>query len=299
MSDIYGYPKSNGGSNLGGGGGGSAGAQSLYYRGGAARQTMSSAHFTHQRSNDFSEPEDNDHDRDDGEDGEGGGGAGGAGNNSINDIYNRSMNEQTKGWDVFVVTPPDDEDETVNSKWVERFLRILKLVTYIITFVIVLSTAVLSKGIVLFMTSMVRSNRTVPVCSQSIPGLERDKKYLAVFQADDPERIAWIWSLFLIIIVPELMTLFRSVRICTFKSYRIPTKSTFLIVSLSFYIFFNTIIVFISFTTGLSSGDYTHFGIMSSRLSGSSIAGRGQRCYVDQLFVLLASYVGNFLTSIK
>lgn len=228
MSDIYGYPKSNGGgSNVG-----STTAQSLYYRGGAARPTtMSSAHFAHQRSGDFSEPEDDDRDDGDGGGGDGGGGGGG-GNSSINDIYNRSINDQTKGWDVFVVTPPEDEDETLSSKWVERVLRMLKVVTYMITFVIVLGTAVLSKGIVLFMTSMVRSNRTVPVCSQSIPGLERDKKYTAVFQADDPERIAWIWSLFLILIVPELMTLFRSVRICTFKSYRIPTKSTFLAVSL-------------------------------------------------------------------
>ena len=107
----------------------------------------------------------------------------------------------------------------------------LKLITYLITFTIVLSCGVLSKSIVLFMTSMVRSNRTVPVCAQSIPGLERDKKYIAIFQPDDPERIVWIWSLFIVLIVPELMTLFRSVRICTFKSYRIPSKATFLTVS--------------------------------------------------------------------
>lgn len=137
----------------------------------------------------------------------------------------------TKGWDVFVVTPPEEEDETLSSKWIEKILKLFKLITYLLTFLIVLSCAVLSKSIVLFMTSMIRSNRTVPVCAQSIPGLERDKKYIAVFQADDPERIAWIWSLFFILLVPELMTLFRSARICTFKSYRIPSKKTFLTVS--------------------------------------------------------------------
>lgn len=140
----------------------------------------------------------------------------------------------TKGWDVFVVTPPEEEDETLSSKWIEKILKLLKLLTYLITFLIVLSCAVLSKSIVLFMTSMIRSNRTVPVCAQSIPGLERDKKYIAVFQTDDPERIAWIWSLLLILLVPEFMTLFRSSRICTFKSYRIPSKKTFLTVILPF-----------------------------------------------------------------
>ncbi|XP_017493923.1 PREDICTED: uncharacterized protein LOC108382039, partial [Rhagoletis zephyria] len=153
----------------------------------------------------------------------------GPGANNVGDqLYNRSQLEPTKGWDVFIVTPPDDEDETLSSKWVEKFLRLLKLLTILLTFIIVVSCAVLSKGIVLFMTSMIRSNRTVSVCAQSIPGLERDKKYLAVFAADDPERVAWIWSLFFILIVPELMTLFRSARICVFKSYHLPSKQTFL-----------------------------------------------------------------------
>ncbi|KAF7489320.1 Chitin synthase 8 [Sarcoptes scabiei] len=152
----------------------------------------------------------------------------------VNDLYNRSCAEPTKSWDVFVVTPPEDEDETLSSKWIEKILKLLKLFTYLVTFVIVLLSAVFSKSIVLFMTSMIRSNRTVPVCSQGIPGLERDKKYVAVYQADDPERIAWIWSLFIVLIIPEFMTLFRSVRICTFKSYRFPTKWTFLTVRFVF-----------------------------------------------------------------
>lgn len=151
-------------------------------------------------------------------------------------LYNRSQVEPTKGWDVFIVTPPEDEDETLSSKWVEKFLRMLKLLTILLTFIIVVVCAVLSKGIVLFMTSMIRSNRTVSVCAQSIPGLERDKKYLAVFAADDPERVAWIWSLFFILIVPELMTLFRSARICVFKSYHLPSKSTFLLVKRVCYV---------------------------------------------------------------
>ena len=146
-------------------------------------------------------------------------------------IWFRSQAEPTKGWDVFVAPPPEDEDETLSSKWIEKILRMLKLFTYIITFLIVLFCAVLSKSIVLFMTSMVRSNRTVSVCAQSIPGLERDKKYIAVFQADDPERISWIWSLFIVLVIPELMTLCRSARICIFKSYRIPSKLTFFTVN--------------------------------------------------------------------
>ena len=131
---------------------------------------------------------------------------------------------------MFTVTPSDDDDETLSSKWIETILKCLKAITYVITFFVVLSCAVVSKGIVLFMTSVIRPNRTVSLCNQGIPGLERDKKYLTVFQHDDPERIVWIWSLFFILIVPEFMTLFRCSRICTFKSYKRPTKSTFITV---------------------------------------------------------------------
>lgn len=69
------------------------------------------------------------------------------------------------------------------------------------------------------------------MCNHGVPGLERDKKYEAIFNLNDPERIAWIWCLFAVLVIPELMALFRSCRICTFKSYRRPTKSAFAVVS--------------------------------------------------------------------
>lgn len=131
-----------------------------------------------------------------------------------------------------MVTPPSDEDETLSSKWIEVILKFLKLCAYLITFMVVLSCSVLSKGLVLFMTSIIKPNRTgLAVCSQGIPGLDRDKKYEAILNLTDPERVAWIWILIAVLIVPELMTLFRSLRIFTFKSIRRPSKSLFALVS--------------------------------------------------------------------
>jgi chitin synthase len=149
---------------------------------------------------------------------------------TIQDNYNNS--QSLKGWDVFIVSPPDDEDETLNSKWFEILLKLLKLLAYLLSFLIILSSAVLSKGSVLLMTSLIKPNRTgISVCNQGVPGLDRDKRYEAVFNITDPERVAWMWSLFFILIVPELMTLFRSCRICTFKSYRRPNTNVFTLVS--------------------------------------------------------------------
>lgn len=137
-----------------------------------------------------------------------------------------------KAWDVFVVTPNNDEDETAESKSIETILKFLKAITYLITYIVVLGCAVISKFDVLLMSSMIRPRKIVTICNQGIPGLERDKHYQIAFSLDDPERIAWIWALFFVLITPELFTLFRSARMCIFKSYRRPKKTTFMTVIL-------------------------------------------------------------------
>lgn len=140
-----------------------------------------------------------------------------------------------KAWDVFVVSPNQDEDETAESKSIELILKFLKAITYLVTFIVVLGCAALSKSIVLLMTSMIRPRKVVTICNQGVPGLERDKHYQTQFNLDDPERISWIWALLFVLITPEVFTLFRSARMCIFKSYRRPSKATFLTV-----IFFET-----------------------------------------------------------
>lgn len=141
-----------------------------------------------------------------------------------------------RAWDVFNITPNQDEDETAESKSIELILKFLKAITYVVTFIVVLSCAALSKSLVLLMSSMIRPRKIVPICNQGVPGLERDKHYQIQFNLDDPERISWIWALLFVLITPEIFTLFRSARMCIFKSYRRPNKTTFLTV-----IFFETL----------------------------------------------------------
>ncbi len=80
----------------------------------------------------------------------------------------RSMME-TKGWDVFRVQPPEDTTGSLaNQKVVEMTVKFFKVVAYLLTFVIVLSAGVISKGLVLFMTSQVKYPlRTQEYCSRS------------------------------------------------------------------------------------------------------------------------------------
>lgn len=93
----------------------------------------------------------------------------------------------------------------------------------------------ISKSITLLMTSMIRVNRTIPICNTGPilpePEVDRDKRYVATLYSDDPERVAWIWCLFFTIIAPDIFAFGRSARICFFKTYTVPSKFTFVTVN--------------------------------------------------------------------
>ena len=73
----------------------------------------------------------------------------------------------TKGWDVFRILPPEDTTGSLaNQKMVEFTVKIFKVVAYLLTFVVVLSAGVISKGSVLFMTSQLKPGRTTAYCSR-------------------------------------------------------------------------------------------------------------------------------------
>ncbi|XP_076350949.1 chitin synthase chs-2-like [Tachypleus tridentatus] len=142
----------------------------------------------------------------------------------------RKSSQDPRGWDVFIENPPAEDDLTQSSKVVEVVLKIIKVFVYVLILVCVMATAVISKGTMLFMTSHIQQDRTIPVCKKGL-GLERDKDYEV--KIPDQERVAWIWCLFFAMVVPELFTHFRSSRICIFKSYRKPQFQTFITVLLT------------------------------------------------------------------
>lgn len=137
---------------------------------------------------------------------------------------------EPKPWDVFRVLPKEEKDETAESKWIRRFLILLKAAAYLVTFLVVLCGAVISKSLVLLMAGMIKPRKVITICNQGVPGLERDKHYQTQFNLDDPERITWIWALFFVLITPELFTFLRSVRMCVFKSVEKADKTTLLTV---------------------------------------------------------------------
>ncbi|XP_054158314.1 chitin synthase chs-2-like [Oppia nitens] len=148
----------------------------------------------------------------------------------------KRQSEELKAWDRFKTIPPPDDDETLSGEWLEIIIKWFKVFAYFFTFVVTLGFAVISKSFILLMTSMIKVNRTIPLCNedggiyQIEPPLDRDKRYTTIYAIDDPERIAWLWTLFFATITPELFVWGRSARICYFKTYKIPEWRTFLTV---------------------------------------------------------------------
>ncbi|KAK3909060.1 Chitin synthase chs-2 [Frankliniella fusca] len=144
------------------------------------------------------------------------------------DIYGGSTRtvQETKGWDVFRDLPPKtDSGSMANQRCLDITVKILKVVAYLVTFVIVLGSGVVAKGSLLLMTGMLQSKRVVPVSNVKFG---RENSY--VYEVADEERVAFTWMLLLAFAVPELGTLFRSARICFFKSWRRPPFLDFLLV---------------------------------------------------------------------
>ncbi|GAB6026180.1 hypothetical protein CHUAL_012391 [Chamberlinius hualienensis] len=130
-------------------------------------------------------------------------------------------------WDVFRVLE-EEETNFVNEKCYETVVKSVKCVAYVITFLLVLVTAVISKSIVLFMTSQLRVNRKTPFCK--IPNIYPDKRYEVLLSPD--EQSQWMWALFFTFVTPEIFTFARSLRIILFKSVKSSQTGDFFLVCL-------------------------------------------------------------------
>ncbi|XP_026324913.1 chitin synthase chs-2 isoform X3 [Hyposmocoma kahamanoa] len=141
-------------------------------------------------------------------------------------IYSQRTVQETKGWDVFREFPRKQDSGSMESqKCLEFTVRLLKVLAYLITFVVVLGSGVLAKGTVLFMTSQLKKDRRLAYCNRD---LGRDKQF--VVSLPDEERVAWMWALLAAFAIPEIGTLIRSVRICFFKSSKQPRSAQFIAV---------------------------------------------------------------------
>ncbi|CAG9760021.1 unnamed protein product [Ceutorhynchus assimilis] len=142
---------------------------------------------------------------------------------------NERQGEEIKPWDRFkIIHRKPAAGSTVETKFIDNGTKFLKVATVIFVFTVVLGSAVLSKSLVLFMTSQIKKNVTRQYCNK---GLDISRQY--VFSMPDIERTTWIWLLMFAYFVPEAGTFIRSVRIMIFKTRSYPKFSEFFILLLT------------------------------------------------------------------
>ncbi|XP_064474846.1 chitin synthase chs-2-like [Ornithodoros turicata] len=134
---------------------------------------------------------------------------------------------------LFKESPPADEDEEESSLAVfaETALRCLKLIAYILCFLLTLGGAVLSKATFLLIVAQIRPsnndtapNTTRPVCTTGL-SLRPDKQYST--DVDDTERVAWQWTLLVVQWIPMFLAALNCAWACAFQGVHVPKFSTF------------------------------------------------------------------------
>ncbi|KAM3964831.1 chitin synthase chs-2 [Aphomia sociella] len=133
--------------------------------------------------------------------------------------------QETKGWNLFREIPVKKESGSqASADWIELSVKILKVLAYIFVFLAVLGSAVLAKGILLFITSQLKKDRNVNHCNRA---LALDQQFLTTHTLD--ERISWLWAALIVFGAPEIGVFLRSVRKCFFKTVQKPTALQFFV----------------------------------------------------------------------
>lgn len=136
--------------------------------------------------------------------------------------------QETKGWNLFREIPVKQESGSmVSTKWIDFCVKALKLLAYIFIFTIVLGSAVISKGTLLFITSQLKKDRQIVHCNKL---LALDQQFITILDLE--ERIAWLWAAVIVFGVPEVAVFLRSARVCFFKTAPKPSVGQFILASL-------------------------------------------------------------------
>merc|ERR1712212_311110 len=136
------------------------------------------------------------------------------------------------------------------STWQKTSEKILLLVSYTISFVMILGASITAKGATFFMLSQVSNEReSLQFCnSEHVTNVMAEVVFSCpqnnsqaseyICGEDDcqchlaAERAIWLWCIFLAFAFPNIGAFLRSLRIWLFKLQKIPTLKSFLFVTM-------------------------------------------------------------------
>ncbi|TRY63908.1 hypothetical protein TCAL_11841 [Tigriopus californicus] len=135
--------------------------------------------------------------------------------------------EVLKGWDAFIQS--EDESKSASDKntgLIKKASIVLKILTIIVVFGVVLIGALVSKGSLMFMLAQASYRQsTVVTCTYNITNDN------GTIQSDPENNVAWL-CIFFSFLGPELLTFLKCVRVCIMRTVARPKWDAFLIVFL-------------------------------------------------------------------
>ncbi len=88
----------------------------------------------------------------------------------------------TKKWDAFQVTPPEvDTGSAAAMVWVKRFEKLMLILAYVLTFIIIGTAAVIGKGTTFFMIAQVRSSEEGEILVDNFLEINKGKPTTEIF----------------------------------------------------------------------------------------------------------------------
>ncbi|WKX94586.1 hypothetical protein Q1695_011678 [Nippostrongylus brasiliensis] len=130
-----------------------------------------------------------------------------------------------KAWDIFRLLPPKP-DKVGYGFWHEASLQVLKLCTFVVLFVLTLSSAVVAKASFLLMTSAIGwGGQNMTICRDKIPESQLNTVHIA-----NRLVVKWVWATFIALSAPEAFCFVRSLHRTLFKNVKRPTLIQFVVV---------------------------------------------------------------------
>ncbi|KAL3098213.1 hypothetical protein niasHS_002049 [Heterodera schachtii] len=130
-----------------------------------------------------------------------------------------------RGWDTFRLLPPKPDRRGRGALYV-TLLQLLKLGTFVILFVLTLTTSILAKSVALLMANgLGQAGTNVTICPDKIPEASTNRVFIS------PRNAAkWAWALLVTLCVPEAYTFVRAARRTLFHRVRAPDCAQFALV---------------------------------------------------------------------
>ncbi|CAI4232245.1 unnamed protein product [Auanema sp. JU1783] len=132
---------------------------------------------------------------------------------------------ENKGWDIFRLLPPKP-DKIGHGFWHDTSLQVLKLATFLVLFLLTLSSAVVAKSSFLLMTSAIGwGGQNMTICRDKIP-----ESHWNTVHITNRHIVKWVWGTLLALCAPEALCFIRSLHRTLFKNVKRPTLLQFAVV---------------------------------------------------------------------